>query len=62
MTGAIDIGGTVRERAARELRDRILTGALPAGTRIDLDAITAEFATSRTPVRGTRLERAFEGL
>ena len=47
----IDIAGTVRERAARELRDRILTGALPAGTRLDLDAITKEFATSRTPVR-----------
>ena len=37
----VDIAGTVRERAARELRDRILTGALPAGTRIDIvsDAI-----------------------
>ena len=34
----VDIAGTVRERAARELRDRILTGALPAGTRLDLDA------------------------
>ncbi|WP_099021158.1 GntR family transcriptional regulator [Mycolicibacterium palauense] len=62
MTGAIDIAGTVRERAARELRDRILTGALPAGTRIDLDAITAEFATSRTPVREALLELSFEGL
>lgn len=58
----MDIGGTVRERAARELRDRILTGALPAGTRIDLDAITAEFATSRTPVREALLELSFEGL
>jgi DNA-binding GntR family transcriptional regulator len=38
----VDIGGTVRERAARELRDRILTGALPAGSRLDLDAITKE--------------------
>lgn len=62
MTGAVDIGGTVRERAARELRDRILTGALPAGSRIDLDAITEEFATSRTPVREALLELSFEGL
>ncbi|MDG4664365.1 GntR family transcriptional regulator [Mycobacterium sp. 236(2023)] len=62
MTGALNIGGTVRERAARELRDRILTGALPAGTRIDLDAITEEFATSRTPVREAFLELSFEGL
>lgn len=58
----MDIGGTVRERAARELRDRILTGALPAGARIDLDAITAEFATSRTPVREALLKLSFEGL
>lgn len=61
MSG-IDISGTVRERAARELRDRILTGALPAGSRVDLDAITAEFATSRTPVREALLELSFEGL
>lgn len=58
----IDISGTVRERAARELRDRILTGALPAGSRLDLDAITEEFATSRTPVREALLELSFEGL
>ncbi|WP_040801781.1 GntR family transcriptional regulator [Nocardia higoensis] len=59
---AVDIAGTVRERAARELRDRILTGALPAGARIDLDAITEEFATSRTPVREALLELSYEGL
>lgn len=62
MAGGIDIAGTVRERAARELRDRILTGTLRPGTRIDLDAITAEFATSRTPVREALLELSFEGL
>src|SRR6202161_2229505 len=59
---AMDISGTVRERAARGLRDRILTGALPAGSRMDLDAITEEFATSRTPVREALLELSFEGL
>ncbi|WP_293002885.1 GntR family transcriptional regulator [Mycobacterium sp.] len=58
----VDIGGTVRERAARELRDRILTGVLPAGTRLDLDAITKEFATSRTPVREALLELSYDGL
>jgi DNA-binding GntR family transcriptional regulator len=62
MTSAMDVSGTVRERAARVLRDRILTGALSAGTRIDLDAITEEFATSRTPVREALLELSFEGL
>jgi DNA-binding GntR family transcriptional regulator len=59
---SVDISGTVRERAARELRDRILTGALTPGSRIDLDAITEEFATSRTPVREALLELSFEGL
>jgi DNA-binding GntR family transcriptional regulator len=46
----------------RELRDRILTGALPPGTRLDLDAITAEFGTSRTPVREALLQLSYEGL
>src|SRR5271156_6590495 len=59
---AMDISGTVRERAARELRDRILAGVLPAGARVDLDAIGEEFATSRTPVREALLELSFEGL
>lgn len=58
----LGISGTVRERAARELRDRILTGALPAGSRLDIDAITDEFATSRTPVREALLELSYEGL
>src|ERR1700722_552876 len=62
MPRDVNISGTVRERAVRELRDRILTGALPAGTRVDLDAITQEFATSRTPVREALLELSFEGL
>jgi len=52
----------VRARAASELRDRILTGRLPAGARIDLDEITREFGTSRTPVREALLELSYEGL
>ena len=56
------IGGTVRARAARELRDRILTGRLQPGTRLDLDGITREFGTSRTPVREALLELSYEGL
>ncbi|WP_067657941.1 GntR family transcriptional regulator [Nocardia harenae] len=62
MAGTVDIAGTVRERAARELRDRIITGVMAPGSRIDLDAITEEFATSRTPVREALLELSFEGL
>jgi DNA-binding GntR family transcriptional regulator len=56
------IGGTVRARAATELRDRILTGRLTAGTRLDLDQVAAEFGTSRTPVREALLELSYEGL
>jgi len=56
------IGGTVRGRAATELRNRILTGRLRPGERLDLDDITAEFGTSRTPVREALLELSYEGL
>lgn len=56
------IGGTVRGRAAEELRNRILTGALAPGTRLDLDALTVEFRASRTPIREALLELSYEGL
>src|SRR5215207_3013288 len=62
MPEATSVGGTVRDRAASELRDRILTVRLRPGTRVDLDAITAEFRTSRTPVREALLELSYEGL
>lgn len=56
------IGGTVRARAATELRNRILTGQLTPGSRLDLDRITEEFGTSRTPVREALIELSHEGL
>jgi len=56
------LGETVRSRAAHELRDRILTGRLRPGDRIDLDEITREFGISRTPVREALLELSYEGL
>jgi DNA-binding GntR family transcriptional regulator len=56
------IGGTVRGRAADELRDRILTGQLRPGARLDLDEITREFGISRTPVREALLALSYEGL
>ena len=62
MSDFNSIGGTVRARAAGELRDRILTGRLRPGTRLDLDQITREFGTSRTPVREALLELSYEGL
>lgn len=54
--------GTARERVARVLRERILTGTLARGARIDLDGVATEFATSRTPVREACLELAHDGL
>src|SRR5271156_3401258 len=53
---------TVRTQAANELRDRILTGRLQPGDRLDLDQLTAEFGISRTPVREALLELSYEGL
>ena len=62
MSDIKSIGGTVRSRAARELRDRVLTGHLRPGDRLDLDQITREFGISRTPVREALLELSYEGL
>jgi DNA-binding GntR family transcriptional regulator len=56
------ISTTVRAQAASELRDRILTGQLRPGDRLDLDQLTAEFGISRTPVREALLELSYEGL
>lgn len=56
------IGGTIRQRTVRALRDRILTGTLVPGTRLDLDTICAEFGVSRTPLREALVVLSFEGL
>src|SRR5580698_3748948 len=56
------ISTTVRAQAANELRDRILTGRLGPGDRLDLDQLTAEFGISRTPIREALLELSYEGL
>jgi len=56
------IATTVRAQAASELRDRILTGRLQPGDRLDLDELTAEFGISRTPIREALLELSYEGL
>jgi DNA-binding GntR family transcriptional regulator len=53
---------TVRAQAASVLRDRILTGHLQPGDRLDLDQLTAEFGISRTPIREALLELSYEGL
>lgn len=58
----LGLGGTVRDRVVTVLRDRILSGQLPRGARIDLDQLAEEFGTSRTPVREAVLGLAQEGL
>lgn len=62
MSDIKSIGGTVRARAVTVLRDRILTGELGAGDRIELDRICDEFRISRTPVREALLQLSYEGL
>ena len=61
-SGNLGLGGTVRDRVVAVLRDRILSGQLPRGARLDLDRLAAEFGTSRTPVREAVLGLAQEGL
>lgn len=57
-----DMSGTVRDRIAVVLRERILSGEMVRGTRLDLDELASEFNTSRTPVREAVLKLAHEGL
>lgn len=56
------MGGTTRDRVARELRNQILLGERAPGERIDLDALAEEFGVSRTPVREACLELAHDKL
>lgn len=61
---AEETGGyrTGRERIVDVLRDRILSGVLAPDTRLNLDALAAEFGTSRTPVREACLALSQDGL
>lgn len=56
------LGGTTRDRVARELRNQILLGERAPGERIDLDALADEFGVSRTPIREACLELAHDKL
>src|SRR6478672_1521767 len=39
------------DRLASDLRQRVLSGAIPSGTRLRQSALAAEFGVSRTPIR-----------
>ena len=56
------VAGTVRDRVAAVLRERILNGELVRGSRLDFDELAQEFRTSRTPIREAVLALAHEGL
>lgn len=44
-------GSPLVDRLATSLRDQILSGAIPLGSRLRQEAIAEEFGVSRTPVR-----------
>jgi DNA-binding GntR family transcriptional regulator len=53
---------TVAERAADELRRKIISGELPEGFQLRQDALAAEFGISRIPVREALVQLEGEGL
>lgn len=53
---------TVAERAADELRRKIMSGELPEGAQLRQDALAAEFGISRIPVREALVQLEGEGL
>jgi len=55
-------GKTHTERALITLRQRILSGSFPGGTRLFEVALAEELAISRTPVRAALSKLAEEGL
>ncbi|WP_336245344.1 GntR family transcriptional regulator [Maritimibacter dapengensis] len=57
-----DRGNTNAKRAAYDLRQRIIKGELPGGTRLFEVALAEELDVSRTPVREAMSRLAEEGL
>ena len=53
---------TIQQAVADAVRTRIIAGVLPAGTRIDQDALAAEFSISRMPVREALRQLGAEGF
>jgi DNA-binding GntR family transcriptional regulator len=53
---------TLDRLVAEEVRERIVSGALPAGTRIDQQALAEELGVSRMPVREALRHLAAEGF
>ncbi len=55
-------GSAAAHQLSAELRQRIMSGDLPAGTRLRQEALAAEFGVSRMPVREALQALAKDGL
>jgi DNA-binding GntR family transcriptional regulator len=53
---------TIQQAVADAVRTRVISGQLPAGTKIDQDALAAEFSVSRMPVREALRQLGAEGF
>jgi len=51
MTEAASERRALVDKLASDLQQRVLSGALPSGTRLRQSALAAEFGVSRTPIR-----------
>jgi DNA-binding GntR family transcriptional regulator len=60
-TGAVN-HPSLKDAAAAYLREQILTGKLPPGTKVDQDEISEALGMSRLPVREALIELAQESL
>ena len=60
--GRRHVGGTARDRIARDLRSQILMGELRPGDKLDLDLLAKEYGVSRTPIREACLSLAHDKL
>ena len=54
--------GTAQQHAYAYLRDRIVSGEYPGGTRVDVNEIAAAVGASRMPVREALRQLDSEGL
>ncbi len=54
--------GSLTERVYREFRHKIITGAIPGGSRLVETTLAAKMKVSRTPVREALHKLALEGL
>ena len=62
MTRKSTHSGSAYQQAYEAIRDRILNGDLPGGTKIVEEKLAAELGFSRTPIRDSLRQLGHEGL